>query len=449
VTLRVLALVGANLLILGLGTGLLPLLRLAGTRRDLLVKLPLGYAIGLAATGVIASELALVHVPVGWLALALLAAGSLVLGLRRVECGSLRPRRPRIGELPALVVLAVAAAFLVSAARLFAVKPLWETDGWLIWALRARALYDYGHPVSPIFTSPVYDGTSYPLWLPSLEALDFRAMRTFDGTLVHLQLLGIAIGFVGGAWVLLREHAPKLLLASALAAILAAPSFFNQLQTNFADVPLAMLLALGVAALAVWIRRGGPGLLEAAALFLAAAVLTKAEGELFVLSAFVVAAVVVGRERLRPLGLAALAVLAVDLPWRIWLAAHHVHSYFSFTRLLSYSYLSGHTWRLSPTLSELDRQLRSTASWSYLAVLVVVGLCGAVLLRELRLAAFAAGWLLLSFAGLVAVYWISPLPVTDHLSNSADRTIDSLVIGATLLVPVLLGPGPAPRMLRA
>jgi hypothetical protein len=448
VTLRLLALLAANVLVLGVGTGLLPLLGLAGTRRDLVARLPLAYAVGLAATGLAAAELALVHVPVGWLGLLVLCAGSLVLGLRRVERRSLRPRLPRLGELPPLVLLGVAAAFIVAAARLFAVKPLQETDGWLIWALRARALYEYGHPVAPIFTSAVYDGTSYPLWLPSLEAVDFRAMRTFDGTLVHLQLLGLAVGFVGGAWVLLREHTPRLLLASSLVAILAAPSFFNQLQTNFADVPLAMLLAVGLAALAAWIRVGDRGLLASAALFLGASVLTKAEGELFTLCAFVVAAAVVGRERLRPLGLAALAVLAIDLPWRIWLAAHHVHAYYAFSRLLSFSYLRSHDWRLSPTVTELDRQIRSTASWSYLAALVVVGLVGAVFLRELRLAVFASGWLALSFAGLVAVYWISPLPVTDHLTNSADRTIDSLVIGATLLVPVLLGPGPAARMLR-
>src|SRR5206468_10046760 len=151
------------------------------------------------------------------------------------------------------------AAFLVAAARLFAVKPLFETDGWMIWALRARALYDYGHPISPVFTGSQYPGLQHPLWLPALEAVDFRAMRAFDGTLVHLQLLGLAIAFAGGAWVLLREHAPPILLAAALLAILTAPSFFNQLQTNFADVPVAMLLALGVAALAAWLASGEAG----------------------------------------------------------------------------------------------------------------------------------------------------------------------------------------------
>jgi hypothetical protein len=448
-TLRVLALVAANVLMLGVGAGLMPLLGLARTRRDLVARLPLAYAVGLAATGIAAAELALVHVPVGWIGLTVLAAAALVVGLRRLEAAPLRARLPRPSALPALAALGVAAAFLVAAARLFAVKPLWETDGWLIWGLRARALYEFGHPVAPIFTSRLYSGISYPLWLPALEAVDFRFMRAFDGTLVHLQLLGLAIAFVGGAWVLLRDEAPRLLLACVLAAILTAPSFFNQLQMNFADVPLAMLLALGLAALAVWLRSGTPGALPAAALFLGASVLTKSEGELFVLAAFAVAAAVSRRSQLRPLGLAALAVLAIDLPWRIWLVAHDVHGEWRFGHLLSPTYLAHHDWRLSPVVRELGFQLRHTASWSYLVALVLVGLGGAVVLRHARLAAFAAGWLALSFVGLVAVYWISPLPVTDHLTNSSDRTIDSLVIGATLLVPVLLGPAPARPMLRA
>jgi len=89
------ALVAANVLMLALGSGLLPLLRLARTRRDLLTRLPLGYAVGLAATGILAADLAVVDVTVGWITLPLLAAGSLALGLRSLPPGApLRLRRP-------------------------------------------------------------------------------------------------------------------------------------------------------------------------------------------------------------------------------------------------------------------------------------------------------------------------------------------------------------------
>src|SRR5207237_3643734 len=97
-------------------------------------------------------------------------------------------------------------------------------------------------------------------------------------------------------------------LAAVLLAAVTAPTFFNQLPSNYADVPVAIFVALGVAAL-------GTGQLPAAALFLGAAALTKNEGEMFALTAFVAAALVARRAQVRPLGLAALALMAVDLLW--------------------------------------------------------------------------------------------------------------------------------------
>ena len=135
----------------------------------------------------------------------------------------------RRGRCPALALLAVALVYLANAARLFAVKPLLENDGWALWGLRAQALYDAGHPFAPVFTDDPYPALQYPLLLPGLEAIDARFMRRFDGTPIHLQLLGLAVAFVGAAWTLLRGHAPSLLLAATLLAMLTAPSFFGQL----------------------------------------------------------------------------------------------------------------------------------------------------------------------------------------------------------------------------
>jgi hypothetical protein len=443
-TIRVLALALANAWMLAFGVGLLPLLGLARTPRDLLAKLPLAYAIGLVATGVLAAELAVVQVPLGWLTLVLLSIASVALGLRRLKWDVAADRPPLARDVPSLAVLALAVAVLIQAARLFSVKPLTEIDGWMIWALKARALFEFGHPAAPVFTTATYAGRGYPLWLPALEASDFRFMGAFDGTLVHLQLLGLAIAFVGAAWVLLRRAAAPLLLAASVLAILTAPAFFAQLQTNFADIPLALLLALGVAALAAWLRTREPGLLPAAALFLGAGAITKNEGEVFALSAFVSAALVAQRAQLRPLALAGLAAFAVDLPWRVWLKLHHVHaSAYSLSKLLSPSYLHGHSDRIDTAAHELLLQIRSVDSWSYLSALALAGLAGALVLRRFRLAAFAVSWFALSFAGLLAVYWISPFPLTNHLYNSADRTIDTLVIGAALLAPVLLWTEPS------
>jgi hypothetical protein len=444
---NVLALVVANVLMLALGTGLLPLLGLARTRRELVAKLPLGYLVGIAATGILAANLAVVDVAVGRIVLAVVALAVLGAGLYRAAPSSApAPERRTRSDLVALALLAAAVALLVRAAPLFAVKPLLESDGWMIWGLRARALYDFGHPAGPVFTSLAYPALQHPLWLPALEALDFRFIGGFDGTLIHLQLLALAGAFVGGGWVLLRRHVSSLLLAATLLAIVTAPAFLAQLQTNFADMPLAMLMGLGVAALGVWLTDGGGGLLAAAALFLGAAALTKNEGELFALAAYVSAAVVARRGQLRRLGWAALATLLIDLPWRLWLEVEHVKiAEYSLANAFDPTYLRHADFRVGPAAHELAAQISHVSNWSYVVAFGIVGLVGALAAGRLRPAAFGLVWLALSFLGLVVVYWISTNPLADHLDFSSDRTIDSLVLGAAMLVPLLLRPEPAPE----
>jgi hypothetical protein len=432
VTSNIVAIAGANALMLVLGAGLLPYLRLAASRRELLSRLPLAYAVGLAATGIIAADLAVVDVPVGWVLLAVFAAVAAALGLRRLPGGRASRRARRWLDVPAYAVLGITAAFVVPLAKLLAVNPLNAIDGWVIWGLRARALYDFGHPVAPIFTDPAYQALQHPLLLPALEALDFRVMGGFDGTVVHLQLLGFAVAFVGGAWGLLRTRVQPLLLAAVLLAAVTAPTFLNQLPSNYADIPVAVFVALGVAAL-------GTGQLPAAALFLGAAALTKNEGEMFALTAFLAAALVARRAQLRPLALAAVVVIAIDLPWRLWILIHNVKiAEYSISDLLDPAFLYDHRGRVGPSAHELWRQLWRLESFSFVVPLVLCGFAGALVLRRFRVAAFGAAWLLLSFGGLVAIYWISSNPIKSHLTDSADRTIDSLVFGGALLVPLLL-----------
>jgi hypothetical protein len=265
-------------------------------------------------------------------------------------------------------------------------------------------------------------------------------MTTFDGTTLHLQLLGLAAAFVAGAWSLLRGHAPSLLLAAVLLALLTAPSFFGQLQTASADVPLALAIALGVTALAAWIRTGERGLLPAATLFLTAGAMTKNEGELFALTAFLAAFAATPRARRRALARAGGAWAALVVPWHLWLLAHGVTgTTFELSNLLDPGYLVDNAHRVGTAAEQLLDQIWLASSWSRLPLVVLAGIACALALRRLRVTSFAVAWLLLSFGGLLLVYWASPFTLENNLYNSADRTIDTLVIGGALLVPVLLG----------
>ncbi len=305
----------ANLLILAAGCGLLPLLGLAGSRRELVARLGLAYMVGVVAVGAVSAYLALatgvagLDLGFGAVGLFTFAAGSLVFGLRRLPAGE-RAGRPALAGLLALVGCG---AIVLHAARAYAVRPLIEYDGWVIWATKARALAEFGGVYAPVFAGSAYESIhlDYPLLLPSLEAVDLRTMGGFDGAALHLQLALLLAGFLAALWAIARPLAWAPLLGVTVLALAATPELLYQLATNYADVPLAFFVGLGVASLAAWIARGDRAGLVAAVVFLGGACLTKNEGSVFALAAFVAAvqlpAAGSGRSRSRP---------ARPLPWR-------------------------------------------------------------------------------------------------------------------------------------
>jgi Ca2+/Na+ antiporter len=87
-------LLAANVLYLAVGAGLMPLLRIAPTRDDLVRRLGLSYLVGVAATGILAATLALVRIPLGLAELAFVAALVLLVGLRRLPQTAAAAQRP-------------------------------------------------------------------------------------------------------------------------------------------------------------------------------------------------------------------------------------------------------------------------------------------------------------------------------------------------------------------
>ncbi len=433
------ALAAANVVMLALGCGLLPLLRLARTRRDLLARLPLAYAVGLGATGVLAAELAVFGVAVGPVLLSLVAVVVLAAGLPGLPAGERwRPQRPGAKEIPGLVLLAITSVYVLAGVRLAAVAPL-APSGLSFWDTRARALYSFGHPGALVFRDLSYGPLQQPLLLPALEAVGLRFAGTFDGRLLDLQLLGFAVALVGGAWTLLRRSTNPILLAASLLAIVTAPALFNRLLTGSADIPLATFLALGAASLALWLRGGGAGMLPAATLFLGAAAITRTEGECFVLAAFVAAALVSRRPQRRPLARAAAVVLALALPWRAWLWVHRLPvEPFGISHLFHPSFLGPASGRLDPAASELWHELWRLPDWSLVSLLVIAGLAVGCVLRRSRIALFGVSWILLSFAGALAILWIAAPGAELGLAGSTA----GLLLGGALLVPLALSAVP-------
>jgi hypothetical protein len=235
-------------------------------------------------------------------------------------------------------------------------------------------------------------------------------------------------------WTLLRPRVPAPAAGLAILAVVGSAAVVKQLSTNLADVPLAFFVALGVVALARYADGGDGWTLAPAALFLGAATLTKPEGLLFAAAALVAAGAVM---RTRAILWTAIAVAAIYAPWRIFLSAHGLRNpEYSLADVLHPTYLADRADRISPALSALWHQLWR-GHWGFLFPLVVLALAAAVVGRRTRVATFAASWLLLSFGGLVLIYWISVVPIHLTLTWTAERVVCSLLVGGAALAPLL------------
>jgi hypothetical protein len=423
----VIGLLGANALMLVTGLGLVGLRRAA-----------VAYLAGIALCGSLAAELAVVGVAYGWTLLALTTAAAVAFRLERLRRsrGAVRLSRPSAA---ALVAVALLVALFVRARPAFRVRPLDEYDGWAMWAMKGHALELFGWADPKLFAEPSIAllHLDYPLFLPALEAVGFRAAGGFDPQLMHIQfLLFGAAGVAAIAWVL-RGLAPAWVVWSAVVAIAAAPNVLLRLPTAYADIPLALLAAAGLAALARWLRTRERFLLALATLLFAAAALTKNEALLFVGAAYV-AALATDLRRWRPLVASAVVVELALLPWQIYGKLEGIHSDSAISAGVRLDNV--HPGVIPIAFRRLVEESFSVRHWALLGPLFLLALAVAALRRS-PLALFASVWALLSLCALTWIYVASPNEYSQYLDSSADRVVSTLVLGAAALVPGLVGRG--------
>ncbi|HKD34363.1 MAG TPA: hypothetical protein VKB73_12995 [Gaiellaceae bacterium] len=432
---RVAGLLGANALIFLVGLGLLPWLGVARSWRQLAARCGLAYLCGLVAVGILAAHLALVHVGLGWAALALVASVAAVSGAWHLR-GSERPiwTRPRW---PALAAASALTALLVEYLRAFAVAPLDRYDAWAIWALKGHALYAIGWADPAVFAGSEYRfaNLDYPLLLPSLEAVDFHAMGAVDTRLLHLQFLLLLVAALPALGTVLAGQVRPLLLWALIGAVALAPAVFDQLLTAYADLPLALVFAVGVAAAGRWLLTDERWALAVATLCFAGALLTKNEATLFVAAAFL-GLFAAAYSRWRPLAIAAAVDVALLLPWRLFVRVHGLSD-------INYNLADSfhpHKLGVGPiAFRTLGGQMLDPRQWGLLAPIFVIVLAVAVLRGERALAVFAAFTVLLSWVGLSWIYVISHFEYSSYLGSTKRRVVASVVLAAAALIPLLVG----------
>jgi hypothetical protein len=429
------------------GCGTLWLLGVAGRGARRVDFLLLAYAAGVAACGVVVALLAVVDAVPSRVGFAALVAALLVSGAgvrRRRESRPVAVRAPwTLFDTAAAVVVGVCFVMIVSR---FYRWPLDQWDGWAIWSLKTHALYLWGGVSSPALHAPAYNHGShldYPLLVPGLEAVWLRVLGHYSGELMHLQLVCFLAAFAAGLFVLLRQFVSPPLRLLIIVAATSTPAIVDQLVTNYADIPLACFVALGVSCLARWSLVDDPVLLRLASLFLAAAVLTKNEGTVFVAAGYLATTVSRGtRGRRRPLALAALATALPLVVWRAYTTTHGLTDPAYDPSLLRHPIALGR--RVSRVRVAFDALAAQGKGWDFLLAVPFVAVVAAFFARRYRALVFAVSWVVLSLAGLLVAFWISTLPIHEHVRTSADRIVASLVVGLLALAGVIGSERPAP-----
>ncbi len=434
---RMSALLGANALMLVAGLGVLPLLGVARSWRLLVFRCGLAYLCGILLVGIVSAHLALVHVSFGWIGLGVLAALSVGFCAWRLN-GTERPgwRRPNWIDAVGFAALVV---LIIDYGRAFRVAPLNRYDAWAIWTLKSHALYAFGWADPVVFAGASYQfaNLDYPLLLPSLEAVDFRAMGAFDTRLVHVQFLLFLVAALLALFAVLRDRVPAVILWLSLLALALAPAVFDQLLTAYADLPLALVFGVGVAGAGRWVITNERWALALATFCFAGALLTKNEGSLFVLAVFL-GLLVAAHTRWRALAVAAAIDALLLLPWRIYVHSHDLRDInYSLGDSFDFEHLHGRFGVAPIAFRTLAGQMLDPQQWGLLMPIFAVLLVAAVLTGLRALPLFALVWTIVAWLGLSWIYVISHFEYSGYLDSTKERVVASVVVGSAALVPLL------------
>ncbi|HYZ76892.1 MAG TPA: hypothetical protein VE596_05910 [Gaiellaceae bacterium] len=431
-------LLAANLLFLAAGLGVRRLIGSThGTRTASGVALT--YLVGLASFGVLAQLLLVAG-------FALNTAD--VIGLTLLLLGAGLVRRPRIispspaphirgGRERLLALLAAAVLVVVGIQSLY--EPLAAWDAWAFWIPKAKSLVLLNGLDPRFFAAPTTANGDYPLLLPAVEAADFRFMGRFDVQVLHLQFWLVLVAFLGALPALLRDQVRPVLLRSLLVVLACAPSLALHAQSAYADVPLAVFMAIAGVLGWRWLVLREATALRLFAVFAAAALATKVEGRLFVAALVLSLAGIAARESARrsceALAAGLVAALAGIVPWWAWTHAHGIHG----TYHADLAGLGSNVHRVGPAGASLLGHAFDPFAW---LVLLPSGLAALLLASwwrtDHRTVALVVSTFLSSLGLLVASYWATPYGFEWHLHTSADRVVIAPVLLVAVLTPVLL-----------
>jgi hypothetical protein len=224
--------------------------------------------------------------------------------------------------------------------------------------------------------------------------------------------------------------------------VLVVPRVATRALDPQADFLLDYFVAAAALLVALWLVDRHPWTLAAASLFLAAAVLTKRDGQLLSLC-IVAAALIASRSRWRwawpRIGVAIGVAVVFAIPWRIWFSSRHLTGELPAAGVFA---LLHHLERGRPALDSVLSIVFDYNLWLVVVPLVGVAIGLAYIAGARVLPTYVLSLYVLVIAGLVWVLWSFTefeLPfVQDESVNPIVRLSASLIIMAGPLLPLLL-----------
>ena len=440
----ILGLVALNAGFAVLGLSLLWALRALPRWSDVLRLAGVGYLVGVAAFGTLWTQLLVVGVPFGgWAIVATLVGGTVAACAAGLLLGRALPQgfgdgrgRPTFDLLTMAAGIALIGLLFEALFRSARLQGLQAYDAWAFWVPKGKAIFFFDGLDERLFTS--LPGPTYPPLVPILDAAAFHAMGGVDTVTFHLQYWFILLGAVAAIAGCLHRRVPAWLLWPSLVLLVVLPRFGERLLTPQADVLVDLLFVVGVLLLLSWLADGETWRLVAAAMLLAGGTLTKREGLLFAAAALGVALVASlawrtpGRARLL---LAALAVLAAAVPWRLWYRSHSIGG-----EAPTDGGVGGSFDRVVDSLRLSFDVLFDSGLWSIAPVVAIVALAAAAVWGDRRVAAYLGAVLGIVFVGGAWVtYSFVDIPITDVESvNPIVRYTGAIVLLAVVSTPLLL-----------
>jgi hypothetical protein len=417
----------------------------------------LAYLVGVSVLLLIAIALLVLGISLSFAAFVLLglAVGALgALGGRQRAATVSRITVDPLQRIDRLVLVVCGVTFggfaLVSLPE-YASAPTVDFDSWAIWTPKAIALFSYDTLKPDFWTAPAYASLGihqeYPILLPMLESLHFRAIGRVDTQSVHVQLWLLLVAFPWGLGYLASRSGRAAVWAPLALGAAAAPAIVTVMVSGYADVPLIVFLSCGVLSLGLWIDGGDRADLAIATILLAGSAGIKQEGLIIAAIAFAAAGVVRLREwrRLIELATAAGIFLLAIIPWQVWVAGHDIPKEIQPSNAIDPGFLSDHAGRIWPSLEVLYSELFDEGRWNFFAPLAILV---AVVALASRMATRAAAFYLITgvgaFLALLWSFWIAPATVSFYAITSAPRVV-GVVVAVSIAAVVHLAPRLAGR----